>query len=124
MIAICGLPFSGKTTTLEIIEAIKPKLKVSVEEIQNPETLVQFLSKTEEKGMILLVDTPVLLCYNRAPSSTFDYFMDKYNYEKYQKFINYVTQLPMCSIAKNDQSIDHLRFQIKNIIAKSVGVNR
>lgn len=113
-ILICGLPGSGKTTTLNFLKEISSSLPIEVG------TSVDTLPPISDKTQILLIQCPVILCFQRTrrADQCFEEFLKTNHVEYKEKLMRYMTELPNCTIIKNDLSLEHLRLQIKKFLKK------
>lgn len=108
---ITGRQGSGKTTVRELLEAERKNL--DLEEYDLSDFIDGAKDLYREEDHILLIDTPALLCDIRTQKN---FLISLRNRES--DCIKYVTELPKCTIIKNDNSLDMLRVIVKKFIKK------
>ena len=99
-------PFLSKTTSsLLTNNKIRPHLI---------ETKLKNLADYYREGdLVVVIDTAAMLCSIRKDLS---FSIKNANYEN--DLLRHVTELPKCTIIKNNDSIDTLRVQVKKYIKK------
>lgn len=114
-IIICGLPGAGKTTVAQLLNEIG-----AIQPVEVGTSVDLLLSALSDKSQLLIVECPVILCFQRTRRSSqrFDEFVKTLQIEQKERLLKYMTDLPNCTIIKNDLSLDHLRLQIKKFLKK------
>lgn len=101
---ITGRSKSGKTTYLNIMKEIKPSLEY---EECPPEEVIEIY---KENQLIILVDTPAILCIKRSDSK-----LQLKEIIEQDILIEYIKELPNCVIIKNNLTIDDFKVKIKRL---------
>jgi len=108
---ITGRSKSGKTTYLNIMKEIKPSSSPILFTIEckecSPDEAIEIY---KENQLIILVDTPAILCIKRSDSK-----LQLKEIIEQDILIEYIKELPNCVIIKNNLTIDDFKVKIKRL---------
>ena len=109
-VIVTGRQNSGKSEFINIINSISAELTIPT--INFYEAPIQdFIYEYSANQLIILIDTPAILCIKRSIS-----VLPLKDYQKQDILIEYVKELPNCIIIKNDLGIDDFKVKIKKIV--------
>jgi len=107
---ITGRTQSGKSTLIDIEDQINHHHNNVM--IECP--IDQFMNSYTEGELIILIDTPAIFCMQRA--LTAGKHLSLSEIKKQDIIIEYVKELPYCTIIKNNLTIDDFKVKIKKLL--------
>jgi hypothetical protein len=128
-ILITGRTNSGKSESIKILRASDKNLKLIesplISELSSDlgTILVKCTDDIESYDHILIIDRPTLVCYPWLVGSKVTN-MSFSRIDQEERLLKYLTEMPTCTIIKNNRSLDTLKVRIKDFYNKFLKENK
>jgi predicted kinase len=106
-VIVVGRDSSGKSTFVNEVKRTAGNIETL--ELNRIEDLI---SRYTPNDKIVFIQTPLILCLKRANRV----FINMEDLKKQDEYLSYVTELPDCTIIKNDRSFDDFKVKIKKYV--------